>query len=122
MIVVQSVQQPLHFHFIGTTNFSNNVVYDGGEAIFANVNTNLTFISFNNNGESENINKVCNGDGLFMGLDCTFHILPNTTVYWDNNQAKLGGAIFVLDSSPLSYCRLKMNIASFNFLTRICPI
>ena len=109
-------------HFTGTTNFSNNVVYDGGGAIFVNMNTNLTFngtIRFNNNGDSENINKVCNGGGLFMGLGCTFHILPNTTVYWENNQARLGGAIFVLDSSPLSYCGFKKDIPIENCFFQI---
>ena len=26
-------------------------------------------------------------------------------MYWENNHASLGGAIFVEDASPLSYCR-----------------
>ena len=41
-----------------------------------------------------------------MGLKCTFVILPNTTVYWDNNHADVGGAIYVLDASPKSECAL----------------
>ena len=33
-------------------------------------------------------------------------ILPNTTVYWENNHATCGGAIYVADTSPLSYWTL----------------
>ena len=39
-----------------------------------------------------------------MGLQCTFSILPNTTVYWENNHASFGGAIYVHDASPVSSC------------------
>ena len=39
-----------------------------------------------------------------MGLKSTFSLLPNTTVYWKNNHASLGGAIYVQDASPISYC------------------
>jgi len=39
-----------------------------------------------------------------MGLKSTFSILPNTTMYWENNHASLGGAIYVTDVSPASYC------------------
>ena len=39
-----------------------------------------------------------------MGLNSTFSILPNSTVYWANNHATYGGAIYVFDASPLSYC------------------
>ena len=31
-------------------------------------------------------------------------ILYNTNVYWENNHATLGGAIYVEDASPASYC------------------
>ena len=41
-----------------------------------------------------------------MGLISTFSILPNTTIYWENNHASLGGAIYVYDVSPASYCTL----------------
>ena len=30
----------------------------------------------------------------YMGLKSTFSILSNTTVYWENNHASLGGAMF----------------------------
>ena len=39
-----------------------------------------------------------------MRLRSTFSILPNTTVYWENNHASLGGAIYVENVSPTSYC------------------
>ena len=35
-----------------------------------------------------------------MGPKCTLSILSNTTVYWENNHASLGGAIYVEDVSP----------------------
>ena len=44
------------------------------------------------------------GGGVFMELKTTFSILPNTIVYWENNHATRGGAIYVSDASPLSYC------------------
>ena len=38
----------------------------------------------------------------WCSLKSTFSMLPNTTVYWENNHAKyIGGAIYV---SPISYC------------------
>ena len=39
-----------------------------------------------------------------MSLKTTLSILHNTTVYWENNHAIRGGAIYVQDASPLSYC------------------
>ena len=39
-----------------------------------------------------------------MGLNSTFSILPNSPRYWTNNHATCGGAIYVFDASPLSYC------------------
>ena len=39
-----------------------------------------------------------------MALSSTFSILPNTSMYWENNRASFGGAIYVDDVSPLSYC------------------
>ena len=35
-----------------------------------------------------------------------FSILPNTILYWENNHATFGGAIYVHDVRPLSYCTL----------------
>ena len=39
-----------------------------------------------------------------MGLNSSFYILPNTTVYWEKNRASVGGAIYVNYAIPLSYC------------------
>ena len=88
--------------FIGTNNFINNsALSNGGGGIFADFNSTLKFngiINFTMNGEAYS------GGGLYMGLKSTLSILPNTTMYWDNNYATLGGAIYVEDASPLSYC------------------
>ena len=76
-----------------------------------NINNTLTFngtVCFINNGHfGEGVNSINEynfGGGVFMGLISTFSILPNTTVYWENNHATLGGAIHVFDISPASYC------------------
>ena len=96
-------------NFNGTSNFINNSAdwpwsvaikpYDGG-AIYANTNITLTFsrtVNFTNN-------VATRGGGVYLGLKCTVSILPNTTVYWENNHAYVGGAIYVHDASPISDC------------------
>ena len=71
----------------GTSNFINNLANYGG-AIFASFNNILTFsgfIFFTNNGHyGEEVDTLtgCTGGGVLLGLNCTFSILPNTTVYW----------------------------------------
>ena len=93
----------------GTSNFINSLANYGG-AIFASFNNILTFsgiIFFTNNGhygEEVDILTGCTGGGVLLGLNCTFSILPNTTVYWENNHATIGGAVCVYDASPISYC------------------
>ena len=64
---------------------------------------------------------------MYIGVNSTVSILPNTTVYWENNCATSGGAIYVHDVSPLSYCTLLIpyvpkKSASFNSLARLCPM
>ena len=54
--------------------------------------------------KSEMNGRILGGGELYMGLKSTFSILPNTGVYWENNHASLGGAIYVQDASPISYC------------------
>ena len=94
----------------GTSNFTNNSAYYDGGAICAESNTSLTFngtIYFTNNGHYEGryiMSTTDSGGGVFMSLKTTLSILPNTTVYWENNHAIRGGAIYVQDASPLSYC------------------
>ena len=88
--------------FNGTTNFINNSA-DYGGAIFADSNSSLIFnrtINFSNNQGG----KLSTGGGVYMGFKSTFSILSGTTVYWENNHATLGGAIYVHDASPISYC------------------
>ena len=97
--------------FNGTSNFINNFAENGG-AISASTNSALIFngaIYIINNGHYRGGVDMQDGNysaggGVFMGLNSTFFILPNATVYWENNHATLGGAIYVIDASPLSYC------------------
>ena len=91
--------------FNGTTHFINNSARVGG-AIYTNTSSTLTFngtLYFINNGHYGGVNTVYGG-GVYMGLTSIFSILPNTTVYWENSRATLGGAIYVTDVSPASYC------------------
>ena len=89
----------------GTSNFSSNSAREGG-AISLFYNINMTFdgnISFTNNGDSTS-GAISFGGGMYL-FDSTISIMPDTTVYWNNNSASLGGAIYVLDqTNPLSYC------------------
>ena len=87
--------------FSGTSNFINNSAVYGGGAIATSSNCTLTFkgtINFTNNTVSGN------GGGLYMKYKSTFFIYPNTTIHCKKNHAQLGGAIFVHDASPISYC------------------
>ena len=84
----------------GTSNFDSNYAIQGG-AICSLDNTNLTFdgnVSFTNNGHNTEY-----GGGMYITASSTFSILPNTTMYWKNNRASRGGAIYV-DDSPIIYC------------------
>ena len=84
----------------GTSNFDSNYAIQGG-AICSLDTTKLTFdgtISFTNNGHNTEY-----GGGMYLNTDSTFSILPNTTMYWKNNRATRGGAIYVNDSSII-YC------------------
>ena len=99
--------------FNGTTHLVNNsapfggAIYTSIDYIHSTSNT-LTFngtIYFINNGHYGGVNTVYGG-GVYMRLKSTFFILPNTTMYWENNHASLGGAIYVEDASPKSYCNL----------------
>ena len=46
---------------------------------------------------------------MYLATGSTFSVLPNTTVWWENNHANLGGAIYVLMADPLIYCKLAQN-------------
>ena len=81
----------------GTSNFSSNSAVRGG-AIFLNNNITLTFdgaIHFTGNKHNTKVEVISNGGAMFLDVTSAFIILPNTTVCWVNNQATLGGAIFV---------------------------
>ena len=99
-------------NFSGNSNFINNSAALGG-AIYADTNSALTFndtIYFINNGHYkfeggvDTLHGYTNGGGVYMGFKSNFSILRNTNVYWENNHATLGGAIYVRDGSPISYC------------------
>ena len=99
--------------FNETTNFINNLAHSGGGAVYLENYSNLSFngtVNFTNNICSVDVNGDTVGGGVYMGLQCTFSILPNTTVYWENNHASLGGAIYVEDASPTSYCTLGSSV------------
>ena len=92
----------------GTHRFVNNVALMGG-AIRTSDNNTLIFdgtIYFTNNSGTYAPLFLANshGGGVYMGRKSTFSILSNTTVYWENNHANFGGAIYVQDASPVSYC------------------
>ena len=89
--------------FFDTSSFCSNSAMQGG-AIFANLNSTVTFngnISFTNNGQ--NTRDSCGG-AMYLGISSTFSIMPHTTVCWENNHANLGGAIYVMNANPLIYC------------------
>ena len=91
--------------FTGTSNFNSNSAMQGG-AIFANSYITLTIsgnINFTNNGH--NIRDSCGG-AMYLAIGSTFSVLPHTIVYWKNNYANLGEAIYVLMANPLIYCKL----------------
>ena len=101
---VISASESTVLYFSGTNNFINNSASVGG-AIFSEPNNTLTFsgiIYFTNNGEF----NTFIGGGVYLGLKSTLTILPNTIVYWENNHAHFGGAIYVADVSTMSYCTL----------------
>ena len=92
--------------------FRNNFALKGG-AIYVYTNNTLIFnaiIHFDSNGRNRGrpVDKrsggITFGGGVFMGLKSTFSILRNAIVYWENNNATFGGAIYVTDASPFSYC------------------
>ena len=99
------------FSFSGINNFIDNIAFSGG-AIYAESNTTLIFngtIHFTDNGYHEGrIDTLTagstKGGGVYLGFRSTFSILPNTSVYWENNHASLGGAIYVYDNIPTRYC------------------
>ena len=91
-------------NFCGTSNFINNSA-NGGGAISTNANCSLTFngtIHFTKNGHYWGAGT--SGGGVYMGIHSTISMLPNTTLHWENNCAQVGGAIYVQDASPTSYC------------------
>ena len=96
--------------FTGTTSFSNNLAMQGG-ATTANLNSTLIFdgsINFINNGYRNNrygnINGDSQGGATYLFISSTLSIMPHTTVWWENNHAHFGGAIYVSDVNPLIYC------------------
>ena len=90
--------------FTGNSSFINNSAAVAGGAIQAAFNTPVNFmgtINFINNFAP---GPVGNGGGVYLSASA-FFIFPNTTVYWENNRAGLGGAIYVDDqSNPFIYC------------------
>ena len=87
-------------NFTGKSNFSNNLARQGG-AIAAYFNSTVIFhgsISFSTN------TAESHGGAMFLSIDSTLSIMPNTTAYWVNNHANLGGAIYVYNAITRIYC------------------
>ena len=102
--------------FTGNISFCSNFAMQGG-AISANRNSTLKFdgsISFTHNGNGSiccrhNTNELdiiggSHGGAIRLFFTSTFSILPHTTVYWENDYARFGGAIYVYSANPLVYC------------------
>ena len=92
------------------SSFINNSADNGG-AVCVDINSTLKFngaINFINNrhdvGKINTLMRGSHGGGAYVGLESILAFLPNTTVYWENNHATLGGAIYVHDVITLSYC------------------
>ena len=92
-----SAQYNVELSLTGDSNFINNSAAEGG-VFFAFNNISVSFM-----GTSNFINNSASldGGGAFLSRASSFFILPNTTVYWENNRASFGGAIYVVDQSPL---------------------
>ena len=102
------------FHLHGSSNFINNHAVHGG-AIYADHNSSLAFGGTihltNNGGKIDTLSGYdTNEGGVYMGIQSTYSILPNTTVYWENNRPTLGEAIYVRDASPLTYCPIAADV------------
>ena len=100
-----SLSDSISLNFTGTSNFINNSALKflgGGGAISASYKVLLSFT-----GRSNFINNSAtdqNGGGIYL-IASSFSVMPNTTLYWENNHAHLGGAIYVEDrSTPFIYC------------------
>ena len=98
-------------YFTGTSSFSNNSAIQGG-AISANSDITLIFsgnINFTNNGNNIRDSR---GGAMHLGISSTVFVLPHTIMWWENNYANLGGAIYVLTAIPFIQCKMTQ-IATF---------
>ena len=108
--------------FNGTSNFTNNLAIYGGtiysfNRILLSFNGTINFIS--------NSAKI-DGGSLYL-INSNLSVCPNTTMFWDKNHARYGGAIYVDDQSePIIYCSQAETSPKecffFNSLARICPM
>ena len=86
--------------FNGNSNFTNNLAIYGGtiysfNRIVLSFNGTINFIS--------NSAKI-DGGSLYL-INSNLSVCPNTTMFWDKNHARYGGAIYVDDQSkPFIYC------------------
>ena len=91
----------------GATSFSSNSAIRGG-AIYAECDSTLILsgnVGFINNGCDADRLRESRGGAMYLTLNSSFSILPDTTVHWENNQAQLGGAIYVFNIYPFIYCK-----------------
>ena len=86
--------------FNGDTTFCNNRANFGG-AIYAS-SSNLNFNGCTNVTQNS---AIMDGGGLLLTDGSTMHLFPSTELYFIHNHAReTGGAIKVLEDTPLAYC------------------
>ena len=91
-------------NFTGTSSFNNNsVAWDGG-AIYTWDNSEISFSGTSN--FNSNLAAGNNGGGALYLSNSTLFILPNTSMYWKDNRARFGGAIYIEEMFPFIYCTL----------------
>ena len=102
--------------FSGVSIFDNNSAISGG-AIHAVDNCELNFNGISNFSS----NTAIQGGAIYMGINSSFSSLPNNlAVYWESNHAKLGGAIYIDDDRPLSYCNQLQYLIDTNIPKEKC--
>ena len=92
-------------NFTGTSSFINNTAsYQGGAIFSAEDGIGVSLLRFTGTSHFSNNSAGISGGGMFL-VNSTFSISSNTTIYWENNHARLGGAIYADDHYHyLVYC------------------
>ena len=100
--------------FNGINKFINNSAVQQGGAFYFTVNSTVIFNGTTYFTQNKVDGNPGYGGGVSIVLKSILSILPNTTVYWENNHAVFGGGIYVSDDSPISYCTLLPEFLPFH--------